>query len=101
MPQLLRLDPTAAEARTLLKSGCASAIVKRIQRKNWATLLGAAVASGAVAILPAAAATADQPRPWQIGMQAAASPVQERIESLHNELLIIISLIVVFVLSLL
>lgn len=39
--------------------------------------------------------------PWQLGLQAAASPVMERIISFHNLLLWIITLITIFVLALL
>ncbi len=60
--------------------------------------LGAALAC--VAAMPALAAD-ELPRNWQIGMQAAATPVRERIDALHNELLIIITLITLFVLCLL
>jgi cytochrome c oxidase subunit 2 len=42
-----------------------------------------------------------QPQPWEIGMQPAASPVAERIAAFHNELLVIIALIVLLVLALL
>jgi cytochrome c oxidase subunit II len=49
----------------------------------------------------ARADTVEQPEPWQVGMQAAASPVREHIDALHNELLVIITLITIFVLGLL
>jgi cytochrome c oxidase subunit 2 len=49
----------------------------------------------------AAVAGAAEPRPWQFGFQPAATPVQDRIDSFHDELLVIISLITVFVLGLL
>jgi cytochrome c oxidase subunit II len=54
---------------------------------GWATL-----------IAPAHAAA---PVPWQMGFQPAASPVMERIDLLHNWLLVIITLITLFVLGLL
>lgn len=38
-----------------------------------------------------------QARAWQLGMQPAATPVMERIEQFHNELLIIITAVCVFV----
>jgi cytochrome c oxidase subunit 2 len=47
------------------------------------------------------AALAAQPEPWQLGFQPAASSVMERIESFHDLLLWIITLISVFVLALL
>jgi len=53
------------------------------------------------AYLSAGVALADEPQPWETGFQAAASPVMERIESFHTELLYIISAIAVFVLALL
>ncbi|MBT3238496.1 MAG: cytochrome c oxidase subunit II [Rhodospirillaceae bacterium] len=46
------------------------------------------------------AAFADQPKPWQIGFQDAASPVMEKITEFHDLLLIIITGIVLFVLAL-
>ncbi|HZT51477.1 MAG TPA: cytochrome c oxidase subunit II [Stellaceae bacterium] len=49
----------------------------------------------------ARADTVEQPEPWQVGMQAAASPVREHIDALHNELMVIITLIALFVMALL
>jgi cytochrome c oxidase subunit 2 len=46
-------------------------------------------------------AMAAQPEPWQLGFQPAASPVMERLETLHDLLLWIITLISIFVLALL
>ncbi len=46
-------------------------------------------------------ASADFPRPWQLGMQAPASEVKDRINSLHDLLLVIITVITLFVLALL
>ncbi|HEY2891326.1 MAG TPA: cytochrome c oxidase subunit II [Dongiaceae bacterium] len=46
-------------------------------------------------------AYADEPRPWETGFQAPATPVMERIESFHTELLYIITAISIFVLALL
>ena len=51
--------------------------------------------------LGASRAYADEPQPWETGFQAAASPVMERIESFHTELLYIITAIAGFVLLLL
>lgn len=47
------------------------------------------------------AAVAGQPEPWQIGLQAAASPVMERIDDFHRLLLYIIVATSVLVLALL
>jgi cytochrome c oxidase subunit 2 len=55
----------------------------------------------AVLVLTGGAAFADQPHPWQLGMQAAATPITERIHAFHNELLIIIFAISLFVFGLL
>jgi cytochrome c oxidase subunit II len=49
----------------------------------------------------AGSALAGQPQPWQLGFQPSASPIKEFIESFHNMLLVIITLITVFVLALL
>lgn len=46
-------------------------------------------------------ALAQQPHPWQIGFQAAATPVMESITGFHNFLLVLIGLISLFVLALL
>ncbi len=49
----------------------------------------------------AAAAHAQAPRPWEIGMQRAQSPVQVRVESLNSLIFWIITAITVFVAALL
>jgi cytochrome c oxidase subunit 2 len=49
----------------------------------------------------AGSASADYPRPWELGMQTPASEVKDRINSLHDLLLVIITGIVIFVLALL
>lgn len=49
----------------------------------------------------AAIAWADAPRPWELGMQAPATPVKDRLSAFHDELLVIIFLIALFVLGLL
>jgi len=46
-------------------------------------------------------AFADQPEPWQMGFQPAATPVMEQIHSFHELLLYILVAITVFVLALL
>jgi cytochrome c oxidase subunit 2 len=42
-------------------------------------------------------AAAQAPQPWQLGMQAAHSPVQRSIENLHDIVLVIITVITLFV----
>jgi cytochrome c oxidase subunit 2 len=59
-------------------------------------LVAAALTATAFAAL-ADPAFADVPRNWQMGMQPAASPVQEGIISLHNLVLVIITVITLFV----
>jgi cytochrome c oxidase subunit 2 len=49
----------------------------------------------------AAAASAAQPRPWQLGMQPPGTLVKERLSAFHDELLVIIFLISGFVMALL
>src|SRR5579863_9048573 len=46
-------------------------------------------------------AWAAEPRPWELGMQPSATPVHDRITVFHDELLVIITLITIFVLGLL
>ncbi len=64
---------------------------------------GAMVVAGGIAALAAATgkALAQVPRPWEMGMQPAGSPVQQRIESLHGLVLLIITVITLFVAALL
>lgn len=59
----------------------------------FCTLIGLVMGSGE--------ALAAQPEPWQLGFQPAASPVMEQLESLHDLLMWIITLISVLVLALL
>ena len=61
-----------------------------------------ALAFGVIVILAiVAVAGAAEPKPWEIGMQPPATPVKERLSAFHDELLIIITLITLFVLGLL
>jgi cytochrome c oxidase subunit II len=57
--------------------------------------------TASILLLANGAAVAAQPEPWQLGFQPAATPVMERIASLHDLLLWIIILISIFVLALL
>jgi cytochrome c oxidase subunit 2 len=59
------------------------------------------VAAVAVAASWLGLAHAEAPQPWQLGFQAAASPVAERFHEFHNFLLVLITCISVFVLALL
>ena len=55
----------------------------------------------ALALLLTAVPALATPRPWEMNLQAPASPIAERIHSFHNLLLWVISLITLFVLVLL
>lgn len=70
----------------------------KIALSGWIARLWTALVA---IMLLAPVALAEEPQPWEVGMQPAASPVRERIDALHNELLIIITLITLFVLGLL
>jgi cytochrome c oxidase subunit II len=67
--------------------------------RNTAGALLLAIAAAPYAL--AADPIVVEPHPWQLGFQEAATPVKERIADLHNELLIIITLITIFVVGLL
>jgi cytochrome c oxidase subunit 2 len=62
-----------------------------------------AATAGAVGglLTAVAGASAQAPRPWQMGMQTAHSPVQRSIESLNDLVQVIITVIVLFVAGLL
>jgi cytochrome c oxidase subunit 2 len=64
-------------------------------------LIAISILSAAGAIACAGAAFAAQPTPWQMGMQQAGSPVQQRIEDLHGLILALITIITLFVAGLL
>lgn len=66
--------------------------------KRWMSF--ALVTTGLIVAL-SSGAFADQPVNWQLGLQAAASPVMEGINAFHNFILVIITLITLFVLALL
>jgi cytochrome c oxidase subunit II len=63
--------------------------------------LAAGLAALAGVALAANGALADQPHPWQLGMQDPATPITERIHAFHDELLVIIFAISLFVFGLL
>src|SRR5690349_525486 len=62
-------------------------------------LLGLTVAG--MALAAGGAALGAQPKPWEITLQQAATPVMENIISFHNFLFVLITLITLFVLALL
>ena len=63
--------------------------------------VAALLAAMAIAGAGAAWAGAGQPTPWQIGPQDSVTPVMDQINSFHNYLLVVITLIAAFVLVLL
>src|SRR5712671_5671976 len=74
-----------------------SLLMKRAAASVCVVLALAAIGVATIATV----AWADFPRPWEIGMQAPATPVKDRLSAFHDELLVIITLITVFVLGLL
>lgn len=65
------------------------------------SLAAAAAASLPLWLVSGGTALAEQPRNWQMDMQAPASPVMQDIEAFHTELLWIITAVCIFVLALL
>lgn len=68
---------------------------------RWMNRAAALAVLAVLIIAFAGAAFATAPEPWQLGMQPPGSPVKDRIASLHDLLLVIITAITVFVLGLL
>lgn len=66
-----------------------------VRLSSWLAVLAMLVTMGAEA------ATAGQPAPWQVGFQEAVTPIMQQIDSFHNFLTVIITLITLFVLALL
>jgi len=69
--------------------------------KDLGSRFAPAIYVGLAVMLLGGAAFADKPEPWQLGMQAPATPITQRIHDFHNELLIVITLITLFVFGLL
>jgi cytochrome c oxidase subunit 2 len=69
---------------------------KRIVRSGAGSVIGLAALLGTVAT-----AGASQPKPWEINLQPAASPIMEMIHSFNSGLLIVVALIVLLVFALL
>src|SRR6266704_5104099 len=72
-------------------------LTKRATARVCAVLALAAIGITAIS----AVAWAEGPQPWQLGMQPPATPVKDRLSAFHDELLVIITLITIFVLGLL
>ena len=72
-------------------------LTKRATARVCAVFALAAIGVAAISAIACAAG----PQPWQIGMQPPATPVKDRLSAFHDELLVIITLITIFVLGLL
>ena len=66
--------------------------------RAWTAFFGLV---GLLLAMHAGGALAQTPHAWQLGMQTPGSPVEERIHSLHNLVMVIITLITLFVAGLL
>jgi cytochrome c oxidase subunit II len=75
--------------------------LREFPRKRSAIRHSAALAAAAATALAAGGASAEGPRPWEIALRPAATPVMQRLEAFNDELLVIIFLIATFVLVLL
>ena len=64
-------------------------------------VLGSVAASALALVSTGQSAWADRPVPWQIGFQDPATPVADMLQTLHTEILVIITVIVLFVAGLL
>lgn len=69
--------------------------------RNAAVRMCVVLALLVTSMAAAAVAWAAEPKPWQLGMQPSATPVHERLNAFHDELLVITFLIAAFVLGLL
>jgi len=76
-------------------------LTRLLTKKRVARALVVLALAVIVAGTLAAVAQAAQPLPWQMGMQPPATPVKDRLNAFHNELLVIIFLISSFVMALL
>jgi cytochrome c oxidase subunit 2 len=74
-------------------------VMRSLKRAAVLAVFGLAVFA-LYALLPGTA-EAQYPQPWQLGMQAPASEIKDRIHDFHNLLLVIITAITLFVLVLL
>jgi cytochrome c oxidase subunit 2 len=77
--------------------------IRQAMRRQIATVQNILIGlcAGLIVALCGGGALADKPEPWQLGMQAPATPITERIHTFHDELLVIIFVISLFVFGLL
>ncbi len=78
-----------------------SSIMKLLKGQIGRHLLGLAIVGVALVASGTAFAELGQPAPWEWRLQQSGSPVMDQIESFHNWLLVIITVITLFVLGLL
>src|SRR5579871_6166668 len=78
-----------------------SSIMKLLKGQIGRHLLGLAIVGVALVASGSAFAELGQPAPWEWRLQQSGSPVMDQIESFHNWLLVIITVITLFVLGLL
>jgi cytochrome c oxidase subunit II len=81
--------------------GSASSVMKLLKGQMGRHLLGLAIVGVALVASGTAFAELGQPAPWEFRLQQSGSPVMDQIESFHNWLLVIITVITLFVLGLL
>jgi cytochrome c oxidase subunit II len=88
--------------RSVLGRKPATRILREMAMTNLNNAMARLVGFAAILANPTAAfAKAGMAEPWQLGLQDAATPVAEFINTFHNWLLVIITLITLFVLALL
>jgi cytochrome c oxidase subunit 2 len=78
-----------------------SVLTRLLSERAARALPALALAAIAAALAAAHAWAANGPQPWEIGFQPGATPVMQRLEAFHDELLVIIFAIATFVLGLL
>jgi len=76
-------------------------VLRRLLAAAIVTKVGAALLAVPLLSLLAGGAQAQAPKPWEMNLQPAFSPVAEAIHSLHDFVLIIITVITIFVAALL
>ncbi len=93
---------TLSQARVMLREGETDTMTRKFgELRRWALATGLAIAALAAYGLPVHADTFGQPSPWEINFQPAASPIMETIHGFHFFVLVIITTIVIFVMTLL
>ena len=93
---------TLSQARVMRREGETDTMMRKFgELRRWALATGLAIATLTAHGLPVNADTLGQPSPWEINFQPAASPIMETIHGFHFFVLVIITSIVIFVMTLL